>query len=184
VVAVGAQLKNTVALAIGGEVVVSQHVGDLFSAEGALLCARTIDDLVTFFGARPERLACDLHPDYASSRIAEDLAARWRVPLVRVQHHHAHVAACIAEHALSGPVLGLAWDGSGLGTDGTLWGGEALVVEARSPGASRPSVRSASLAASVPSASLAARHWACSTRSAEKAVPSTCPTRARPIASC
>jgi hydrogenase maturation protein HypF len=129
VVAVGAQLKNTVALAIGGEVVVSQHVGDLFSVEGALLCARTIDDVVTFFAARPERVACDLHPDYASTRIAEEFATRWRVPLVRVQHHHAHVAACMAEHGLRGPVLGLAWDGSGLGTDGTLWGGEALIVD-------------------------------------------------------
>lgn len=129
VVAVGAQLKNTVALATGGQVIVSQHIGDLSSAQGALLCARTIDDLVTFFAARPDRVACDLHPDYASSRIAERLASTWDVPLVRVQHHHAHVAAVVAEHRLSGPVLGLAWDGSGLGTDGTLWGGEALVVD-------------------------------------------------------
>jgi hydrogenase maturation protein HypF len=129
VVAVGGQLKNTVALATGQQVIVSQHVGDLFSPEGALLCARTVDDLVTFFGASPDQVACDLHPDYASSRLAEELAARWRTPLVRVQHHHAHIAACVAEHALAGPVLGLAWDGSGLGTDGTVWGGEALVVD-------------------------------------------------------
>jgi hydrogenase maturation protein HypF len=129
VLALGGQLKNTVALANGGQVVVSQHVGDLSSIEGTLLCARVADDLVRFFGARPDRVACDLHPDYASTRLAEQLAAHWSVPLVRVQHHHAHIAACMAEHSLSGPVLGLAWDGSGLGADGTVWGGEALVID-------------------------------------------------------
>ena len=129
VLALGGQLKNTVALATGGQVIVSQHVGDLFSLEGALLCARVAEDLLRFFGTRAERVACDLHPDYASTRLAERLAAEWSVPLVRVQHHHAHVAACMAEHSLSGPVLGLAWDGSGLGTDGAVWGGEALVVD-------------------------------------------------------
>lgn len=130
VLALGGQLKNSVCLVTGGQAVVSQHVGDLLSPEGALLCARVADDLLRFLGARPERIACDLHPDYGSTRIAEEIAARWGAPLIRVQHHHAHVAACMAEHALDGPVLGLAWDGSGLGTDGTLWGGEALVVGA------------------------------------------------------
>ncbi|MGZ3461459.1 MAG: Kae1-like domain-containing protein, partial [Archangium sp.] len=84
---------------------------------------------VRLFEAHPVALACDQHPDYVSTRLGERLSAQWGVPLVRVQHHHAHVAACMAEHGLSGPVLGLAWDGAGLGTDGTLWGGEALVVE-------------------------------------------------------
>ena len=129
IVATGAQLKSTVALSKGGQVVVSQHLGDLFSPEGVLLHRRTVADLMEFFGSRPERVACDLHPDYASTHLAEDLAARFAVPLERVQHHHAHVAACMAEHSLRGPVLGLAWDGAGLGTDGTIWGGEALVVE-------------------------------------------------------
>jgi hydrogenase maturation protein HypF len=129
VLALGAQLKSTVALAVGGQVVVSQHLGDLHTAAGALLLERTVADLVRFFAARPARLACDLHPDYVSTRLAERLAAGWGVPLERVQHHHAHVAACMAEHALSRPVLGLAWDGAGLGADGALWGGEALVVE-------------------------------------------------------
>jgi hydrogenase maturation protein HypF len=129
VLALGAQLKSTVAITIGREIVVSQHLGDLHAAAGALLLERTVADLVQFFDARPARVACDLHPDYVSTRLAERLAATWGVPLERVQHHHAHVAACMAEHALAGPLLGLAWDGAGLGTDGTLWGGEALVVE-------------------------------------------------------
>ncbi|WP_375772540.1 carbamoyltransferase HypF [Archangium gephyra] len=125
----GGQLKSTVAVCVGEQVVVSQHLGDLGSLEGARLLERTAEDLLRLLEARPVALACDLHPDYASTRLAERLSGEWGVPLVRVQHHHAHVAACMAEHGLSGPVLGLAWDGAGLGTDGTLWGGEALVVE-------------------------------------------------------
>ncbi|HEX5746293.1 MAG TPA: carbamoyltransferase HypF [Archangium sp.] len=125
----GGQLKSTVALCVGEQVVVSQHLGDLGSLEGSRLLERTVEDLLRLLEARPVALACDLHPDYASTRLAERLSGAWGVPLVRVQHHHAHVAACMAEHGLSGPVLGLAWDGAGLGTDGTLWGGEALVVE-------------------------------------------------------
>ena len=132
ILAVGGHLKNTVALAVGGRgpttpVVLSQHVGDLDNVPSVDVFRRAIDDLIAFFGAAPQRVACDLHPDYASTRRAEQLAADWGVPLVRVQHHHAHVAACMAEHGIEGPVLGLAWDGTGYGSDGTVWGGEALV---------------------------------------------------------
>ena len=129
VLALGGQLKSTVALAMDGEIVVSQHLGDLHSLEGALLHERTVGDMLAFFGARPEVIACDLHPDYASTRLAERLSADLAVPLVRVQHHHAHVAACMAEHGLAGNVLGFAWDGAGYGVDGVLWGGETLVCE-------------------------------------------------------
>ncbi len=129
VLALGAHQKNTIALLKGGELIMSQHLGDLTSPDGADLLARTVEDLLAFFGARPERLACDLHPDYASTSLAERLAAEWEIPLVRVQHHHAHGAACAAERGLKGPVLALAWDGTGLGIDGTLWGGEALRIE-------------------------------------------------------
>lgn len=128
VLALGGHQKNTVALLAGGQVVLSQHLGDLASPEGADLLARTLADLLAFFRVRPEQLACDLHPDYASTRLAERLAAEWGLPLLRVQHHHAHGAACVAEHGLRSPVLALAWDGSGYGADGTIWGGEALVV--------------------------------------------------------
>jgi hydrogenase maturation protein HypF len=137
ILAVGGHLKNSVALAIGRPhaptpVVLSQHIGDLDSVLGVEVFRRAIDDLVGFFEAVPAAVACDLHPDYASTRHAEVLAAAWDVPLVRVQHHHAHVAACMAEHGLAGPVLGLAWDGTGYGPDGTVWGGEALRCEAGS----------------------------------------------------
>lgn len=129
VLALGAHLKSTVALAIRGEVVVSQHLGDLHTAEGATRMARTARELLRFYDVRPELVACDLHPDYPSSRLAEEIASAHGVPLARVQHHHAHVAACIAEHGLRGAALGVAWDGSGLGEDGTLWGGEFLRCE-------------------------------------------------------
>jgi hydrogenase maturation protein HypF len=129
VLALGAQQKATVTLLVRGQAVVSQHLGDLDSAAGMALLERTAMDLLAFLDAAPERLACDLHPDYASTRLAEALAGRLGLPLVRVQHHHAHVAAVLAEHGLPGPVLGLAWDGAGFGPDGTVWGGEALAVD-------------------------------------------------------
>ncbi|HJV23101.1 MAG TPA: carbamoyltransferase HypF [Holophagaceae bacterium] len=126
--ALGGHLKATLALLAEGQAVVSQHLGDLDSPAVQALLERTVDDLLAFFRAKPTRLACDLHPDYASTRLAERWAARLGVPLLRVQHHHAHLAACMAERGLQGPVLGLAWDGSGYGPDGTVWGGEALAV--------------------------------------------------------
>lgn len=129
VLALGAHLKSTVALAAGHEVLVSQHLGDLDSPLATALLERTALDLLRFLDARPDVIACDLHPEYASTRLAERLSARFGVPIERVQHHHAHVAAGMAEHDLEGPVLGLAWDGIGHGTDGVLWGGEALRCE-------------------------------------------------------
>jgi hydrogenase maturation protein HypF len=144
ILAVGGHLKNTVALLLGSaphennsrgptargqQVVMSAHVGDLDSVLSVEVFRRAIDDLLEFFQATPDLVVCDLHPDYASTRHAEHLAARWAVPLVRVQHHHAHVAACMAEHGLQGPVLGFSWDGTGYGPDGTVWGGETLVCE-------------------------------------------------------
>ncbi|NLF07589.1 MAG: carbamoyltransferase HypF [Pirellulaceae bacterium] len=138
VLAVGGHLKNTVALTLGGvretrhekvKTILSAHIGDLESTASIGVFRRAIDDLLEFYKTTPKIVACDLHPDYASTRHAEELAARWDVPLVRVQHHHAHVAACMAEHGLQGPVLGFAWDGTGYGPDGTVWGGEVLLCE-------------------------------------------------------
>jgi hydrogenase maturation protein HypF len=147
ILAVGGHLKNTVALCLGSRVrethqevndsvrcthptvIMSPHIGDLDNLLSVQVFQRAIADLVDFFAVTPDVVACDLHPDYASTREAESLADKWAVPLVRVQHHHAHVAAAMAEHALEGPVLGLAWDGTGYGSDGTIWGGEALRCE-------------------------------------------------------
>ncbi len=129
VLAVGGHLKNTIALAIDDQAVLSQHVGDLDNLASIDVHRQAIADLVKFFRCQPEAVACDMHPDYASTRTAERLAAEWEVPLIPVQHHHAHVAAAMAEHGLPGPVLGFSWDGTGYGTDGTVWGGEVLQCE-------------------------------------------------------
>ena len=129
ILATGGHLKNAAALSLGRDVVLSAHVGDLDNTLSMEVHRRAIDDLVSFFRAAPEVVACDAHPDYGSTRYAEQLARAWNVPLIRVQHHHAHVAACMAEHRLQGPVLGLAWDGTGYGTDGTAWGGEVMLCQ-------------------------------------------------------
>lgn len=128
VLALGGHLKATVALAIGPEVTLSQHLGDLGSPEAYRLLDRTVADLLDFHGVRPEVVACDLHPDYASTLLAERLAGEMGARLMRVQHHQAHGAAVAAEHGITGEYLALTWDGTGLGTDGTLWGGEALAM--------------------------------------------------------
>ncbi len=122
VLATGAHLKNTVAVARGKNVFISQHMGDLETP--AALDAHTagLTDLRELFAIAPQAVACDLHPDYLSSRHAAALG----LPVMPVQHHYAHVVACMAEHGLEGPVLGVSWDGTGLGTDGTIWGGEFL----------------------------------------------------------
>ena len=121
--AAGAQLKSTVAVTAGGNAVLSPHIGDLDHAGAQRLWRRTLDDLAGLHGLAPVAAVADLHPDYAATRGAAELG----VPVEEVQHHHAHIAACLAENGLDGPVLGIAWDGTGLGTDGTIWGGEFLV---------------------------------------------------------
>lgn len=124
--ATGGHLKNTVGVALGSQAVLSSHIGDLEHVLSVEVHGQAIADLVEFFQLRPAAVVCDLHPDYASTRSAEHWASQWQVPVIRVQHHHAHVAACMAEYHLQGPVLGLAWDGTGYGPDGTIWGGEVL----------------------------------------------------------
>jgi hydrogenase maturation protein HypF len=125
VLAVGGHLKNTVAIAVGRQVFLSQHVGDLDTAEARGAFENAIADLCRLYRFEPKLVACDLHPDYASTHWA--LASG--LPVVRVQHHQAHAAACAAENAIRGPYLGVAWDGTGYGLDGTVWGGEFFLVE-------------------------------------------------------
>jgi len=126
--ALGAHQKSTIGLAIGSEVTLSQHLGDLDSAPARSVYLRTIYELLRLFDVAPELLVCDLHPNYASTVAAEDLAKRFAAPLVRVQHHEAHIASCLAEHHLDGRALGFAWDGTGYGADRTVWGGETLLT--------------------------------------------------------
>ncbi|HEY6006515.1 MAG TPA: carbamoyltransferase HypF, partial [Anaeromyxobacter sp.] len=127
--AVGAQLKNTFCLARGEEATLGPHVGDLDGLETYEAFEAAVARLEEFLSLRPEVVACDLHPLYLSTRYAKERAAALGAPLVQVQHHHAHAASAMAEHHLEGPVLALAWDGTGLGTDGAAWGGELLLAE-------------------------------------------------------
>lgn len=129
--ATGAHQKNTIGLLLDNKAVLSAHIGDLDNPLSVEVFQRAVDDLLRFYEVRPQAVACDLHPDYASRRLGEELAGRENVPLFLVQHHHAHVAACLAEHRLEGPVLGIAWDGTGYGPDGTVWGGEFLLCSLR-----------------------------------------------------
>jgi hydrogenase maturation protein HypF len=122
VLALGGHLKNTVALAKRGQIFLSQHIGDLETPRAFDAFLEAADALITLYDARPQRVACDQHPDYLSARHGRAL----RLPFDEVQHHYAHVLACMAEHRLEGPVLGVAWDGTGYGPDGTIWGGEFL----------------------------------------------------------
>jgi hydrogenase maturation protein HypF len=121
----GAELKNTFCLLRGGEAFVSHHVGDLENAETLRAFTDGIAHLGRLLDVEPEVVAHDLHPEYLSTKWALAKADR---QLVGVQHHHAHLAGCLAEHGEAGPAIGLACDGLGYGTDGTLWGGEVLDV--------------------------------------------------------
>jgi hydrogenase maturation protein HypF len=127
ILAVGGELKNTVAITVGDSVVASHHLGDLEHLAAYQSFVHTIDHLGQLFGVRPDVIAHDLHPEYLSTKYARDLDA----PLVAVQHHHAHVAACLVDHGRSERVLALAFDGLGYGPDATLWGGEFLVADLR-----------------------------------------------------
>jgi hydrogenase maturation protein HypF len=129
--AVGGQLKSTFALSRGRKAFLSHHLGDLdlLSAQAAFV--RDIEMYESLFGIRPIRIVHDLHPQYISTEYACDRADREGLHRVEVQHHHAHMASCMAENGLEGPVLGVTFDGTGFGTDGTLWGGEFLIGDYR-----------------------------------------------------
>lgn len=118
--ALGGHLKNTIALSDDRQVILSQHLGDLDTLPALTHFRNAIQDLCGFYAVTPHSAVCDEHPDYASSQQAASLS----LPVQKIQHHDAHVSACMAEHGLQGDVLGIAWDGAGLGTDHTLWGGE------------------------------------------------------------
>jgi len=124
VLAVGAHQKNSVALQLGNNAFVSQHIGDLETEESVNSFQEAITSLCRLYDAKPALIVCDQHPDYISTQYAKSMD----VPVIQIQHHHAHISACMAENQLEGPVLGIAWDGTGYGPDQTVWGGEFLLV--------------------------------------------------------
>jgi hydrogenase maturation protein HypF len=141
ILAVGPHLKNTVALRLGRQVVLSQHIGDLETPEALEAFETVISDFLELYQASPAAIAHDSHPGYLSTQWAHDAAdgcgPEWGrlqslagVRLIPVQHHHAHLASCLADNGCSEPALGVIWDGSGYGTDGSVWGGEFLLGDA------------------------------------------------------
>jgi hydrogenase maturation protein HypF len=122
---VGAHQKNTVALSVGRQIFLSQHIGDFETEPASQAFERVVESLKGLYDAKPETVACDLHPNYFSTGYAQRVC---REP-VRVQHHYAHVLACMAENGVKAPAMGVAWDGSGWGPDGTVWGGEFLKID-------------------------------------------------------
>lgn len=123
-IAMGAHLKNTVAVARGHDVFLSQHLGDLETIPALTAFEQSAHDLSHLMHIEPKLAAHDAHPDYASTRHARQSG----LPVVCVQHHYAHVLACMAENDAPAPALGVSWDGTGLGTDGDIWGGEFLLI--------------------------------------------------------
>ena len=156
ILAVGAHLKNAIALSVGPQVFLSQHIGDLETEQAHNAFRRVIADFEKLYEARPQVIATDLHPDYLSTRFAGEIVAQASSPAgsggisaassstaeqrrsanpqagglryLGVQHHIAHVLSCMAENELSPPALGVSWDGTGYGLDGTIWGGEFFLV--------------------------------------------------------
>lgn len=122
--ALGAHLKNSIALAVGTDAFISQHIGDLSSPAAVNALRRTAADFQRLYRVRPAQVVMDEHPDYASQQLAHEFGA----PVAALQHHCAHILSCMAENDLVAPVLGIAWDGAGYGSDGTIWGGEFLKI--------------------------------------------------------
>ncbi|MDO8392080.1 MAG: carbamoyltransferase HypF [Actinomycetota bacterium] len=132
VLAMGGDLKGSLCLAVGRQAFMSQHLGDhgqLATYRAARQAARQLVDLLC---TTPAAVAIDAHPGYLSARLGRELAGEWGVPVVEVQHHHAHVVSVMAEHGVHGPVIGVAFDGTGYGPDGTIWGGEIMLATAAS----------------------------------------------------
>lgn len=134
VLATGGELKATLCLTREDHAYMSQHIGDMENLETLGAFERAFEHLRALFRAEPERVVCDLHPGYLSTRWARDFAAAHGLPLKQAQHHHAHIASLMAENGLDGnePVIGVSFDGTGYGTDGAIWGGELLLADYRS----------------------------------------------------
>ena len=129
ILAMGSDLKNAFAMNKGSEVLVGPHIGDLQNASTHATLEWTIDRYEELFSIQPEKIIVDSHPQFFSSHLGERIGKSSQIPVISVQHHHAHIASVMAEHNLEGPVLGIAMDGTGYGPDGTVWGGEFLLCK-------------------------------------------------------
>lgn len=129
ILAFGAEQKNSFCIGKGNQAVMSQYIGDLKNLPTYDFFNETIDRFSNIFRFRPEFLSCDLHPQYLSTHSAELFENEFNVPLIRIQHHHAHIASCMAENRLDEEVIGIALDGTGLGSDENIWGGEFMIAD-------------------------------------------------------
>lgn len=129
ILAAGPQLKNSFALTKGPFAYVSQYFGDMDTVETRNLYEENVERLKGLFRIEPDTVVCDMHPLYYTTSFAEKYAEEHGLPLIKVQHHHAHVASVMAEHNIEGPVIGVSFDGTGYGEDGSIWGGEFLLCE-------------------------------------------------------
>jgi len=127
--AVGGFLKNSICLTKGNKAYLSQYIGDLDNPDNCRYLQQSVQHLMDVLQIKPEQVVCDLHPDFYSSQFAHTFAQQHNIPLIKVQHHHAHSAAIACEHQLNEPYLSLSLDGLGLGSDGNAWGGECLYIE-------------------------------------------------------
>ena len=129
ILALGAEEKNSFCIGKNNQAVMSQYIGDLKNLSSYEFFIESITRFSELFRFSPKYLACDLHPDYLSSKHAEALQNNLEIPLLRVQHHHAHIVSCMAENGLNERVIGISLDGTGYGTDGRIWGGEFLIAD-------------------------------------------------------
>jgi len=129
VLAVGGELKSTFCLAKGDYAFMSQHIGDMENLETLRAFERAYQHMSTIFRVEPKTIVCDQHPRYLSTQWATRFAAEQDIPLVKVQHHHAHIAGVMAENGVTGPVIGFSYDGTGYGDDGAIWGGEVIIAD-------------------------------------------------------
>lgn len=129
ILAVGAEQKNTFCIGKGNQAIMSQHIGDMKNQAVNDFFREAIESFSSLFRFKPLIIACDLHPDYSSTLYAEALQMEMEIPLVRIQHHHAHIASCLAEYGIDGQVIGVSFDGTGFGTDGNIWGSEFMIAD-------------------------------------------------------